>query len=31
LHTEIGEAVGAAVYSAVAKGVIDWMAEQDTA
>jgi adenosylcobinamide amidohydrolase len=28
LHTEVGEAVGAAVYAAVSKGVIDWMAEQ---
>ena len=28
LHTEVGEAIGAAVYAAVSKGVIDWMAEQ---
>jgi adenosylcobinamide amidohydrolase len=27
LHTEVAEAVGAAVYRAVAKGVIQWMAE----
>ena len=28
LHTEVGEAIGAAVYAAVSKGVVDWMAEQ---
>lgn len=28
LHTEVGEAVGAAVYRAVASGVRDWMREQ---
>jgi adenosylcobinamide amidohydrolase len=28
LHTEVGEAVGAAVYAAVASGVRDWMEEQ---
>jgi adenosylcobinamide amidohydrolase len=27
LHTEVAEAVGAAVYRAVAEGVIQWMAE----
>ncbi|MCU4652230.1 adenosylcobinamide amidohydrolase [Roseibacterium sp. SDUM158016] len=28
LHTDVGEALGAAVYRAVANGVEDWMAEQ---
>jgi adenosylcobinamide amidohydrolase len=28
LHTEVGEAVGAAVYAAVASGVREWMDEQ---
>lgn len=28
LHTEVAEAVGAAVYAAIAGGVIAWMAEQ---
>lgn len=30
LHTEVGEAVGAAVYAAIAGGVSEWMAEQQT-
>jgi adenosylcobinamide amidohydrolase len=29
LHTEVGEAIGAAVYTAVAGGVYAWMAEQE--
>jgi adenosylcobinamide amidohydrolase len=29
LHTEVGEAIGAAVYAAVAAGVRAWMAEQE--